>query len=1146
MNDRQTKLDFSRLGHFGRSSELSQLVKLCRRRPRPSESSSPTDSGDDSPLPNAVVIEAESGTGKSVLLNALCSELISSWSSTSSSSPPPQAAGCSDNIGHFCCRGKFEERTAASEPFDALRDAMDEILDDFIRQDQVLKDSGGSSSSSHAERLRNALGPDLGLLALVLPKLHTILSANEETKSIKLSKHSVPSINLENLSQLGWQFERLRFAFRSFVRYASKLKSVILILDDLHWCDPDSLQIILTLVQDKVPVQGQHNYDNRSNARSLGFIFVGASRPLAGYECLKSHLDKLPRNRLAIMTISSMSTEGIASICRSLLQMEGCDDRRTAIEELASCILELTGGNTFVVLQYLRLMEQKNLIQCSDGAEGWTWDLDNIRQAGGIIHETVTHVVADNIKKLEPSIKLALIVASAFGVSQFDLATIVHAAPVVEGQDGTEHMEFLSELSCDFHVAKGSMEGLSVHISKAVHDGLLIKDSTPGRYHFAHDRIREAAYSLLPEGEEGKEMHLAIGRQLRSWIETQGELGAIAYFSDEQLLLHAVKQLNMGKELMTDSWEKLDLADLCFNAAELAAQQSSFSSSMNYLQQGLECLPENAWKWHYDLTLKFKVALMRMQYSLVHLDDCMKTADEILLHTRGFQDTKGIYHTQMLCMLQQHRARKGMDLAISVLKTELNVKLPRRFILPRAIAGYIKIARRLRKTSDEEILAIPVTTDVERLQDIMDLFNRIVDLAFHEGTDDCVAYGILLGIAMMEFVFEYGLFASAFIPMAYFAQISFVFGDFASAERCFNFSELLIEAAKKNQNRNIAVVATRYGWGPKVFNTVGTTPLNTSIVPICKALNENWELGSLDWSFLDFFGYLRHLFCSGRTLALVADECSRCSEILCDYKQSLQWLNNAPLHQAILILIGDEANMDPTRLVGSHLTSDSHFDSGGNDTETRLARFQHHFYTMFLSYHFDDFEKAKQMIKLFPTDIWSSGIAFAVPFRVFYSGLVYAALCRTKSHKRLKYRRRAQAAFSQIDTWCSKGAVNCQYMRHILEAELIASSTRRKKDARAVLLLYDKAIEEAKKIQALHHIALANELAGNFAKTRGGSVAGEAKRYLTEASNFYEKWGATTKVQHLRKFQEDTGIPIVCSTTQQPQSSLSFAPEKAS
>ena len=189
---------------------------------------------------------------------------------------------------------------------------------------------------------------------------------------------------------------------------------------------------------------------------------------------------------------------------------------------------------------------------------------------------------------------------------------------------------------------------MSASLHSVVRSGL-VEEISPGHFKFSHDRVREAAYSLLPEGNARKALHLKIGRQLRTWMDTESELGT--NLSEESLLLHAAKQLNYGADLITDTWERLDVAELNFHAAEVAANKSSFFPSMEYLKHGISILGgcnHNPWKEHYGLMLKLSVALSRIQYCCGLHNESLQSANDVIMHSKTFVDRRNVYHTKLL------------------------------------------------------------------------------------------------------------------------------------------------------------------------------------------------------------------------------------------------------------------------------------------------------------------------------------------------------------------------------------------------------------------------------------------------------------------------------------------------------------------
>jgi hypothetical protein len=79
-------------------------------------------------------------------------------------------------------------------------------------------------------------------------------------------------------------------------------------------------------------------------------------------------------------------------------------------------------------------------------------------------------------------------------------------------------------------------------------------------YAFCHDRIREAAYALVPEDERAA-VHLRIGRLL---------LPTLAAGDASDRIFDIVNQLNRGANLVASSDERLQIAELNLTAARRA------------------------------------------------------------------------------------------------------------------------------------------------------------------------------------------------------------------------------------------------------------------------------------------------------------------------------------------------------------------------------------------------------------------------------------------------------------------------------------------------------------------------------------------------------------------------------------------------
>ena len=93
---------------------------------------------------------------------------------------------------------------------------------------------------------------------------------------------------------------------------------------------------------------------------------------------------------------------------------------------------------------------------------------------------------------------------------------------------------------------------------EAVRAGLVFREDSA--YKFLHDRIQQAAYSLIPD-EQRADVHLRIGRVLRSSL-TADELA--------EHLFDVANQFNRGAALLVDPDEKAQVATINLRAGRKA------------------------------------------------------------------------------------------------------------------------------------------------------------------------------------------------------------------------------------------------------------------------------------------------------------------------------------------------------------------------------------------------------------------------------------------------------------------------------------------------------------------------------------------------------------------------------------------------
>jgi predicted ATPase len=144
-----------------------------------------------------------------------------------------------------------------------------------------------------------------------------------------------------------------------------------------------------------------------------------------------------------------------------------------------------------------------------------------------------------------------------------------------------------------------SAEEMHGQLWEAIRAGLIFREEQS--YTFLHDRVQEAAYSLIPE-EARAEAHLQIGRLL---------VTRIAPEEREEAIFEIVNQLNRGASLITSQEEREKLAELNLIAGKRAKASSAYASALNYLAAGTTLLEEGCWERCYEFI--FALELHRAQ-----------------------------------------------------------------------------------------------------------------------------------------------------------------------------------------------------------------------------------------------------------------------------------------------------------------------------------------------------------------------------------------------------------------------------------------------------------------------------------------------------------------------------------------------------
>jgi predicted ATPase len=422
---------------YGRNAEEETLLEAYRRtRQVPSVST-------ENKCRNhqLVLISGSPGTGKTSLASTLRYKVVVK------------------DKGFFVS-GKFEQMVLGQEPYEVFASALTEYTNQFLE----------SSSQAQVEALRTAVkeavGPEAGLLTEIIPALERLLGPTEKPTRVYGTE----------------ALHRFRFVFCNLIRALSKCAPLVLVLDDLQWADCLSTELLRALLHTPkiaLLVIGVHRCNVQTTTLSENSPWQDVPGNITPFAASIQDLEREHTTVIDIVKIelNDLNVHDLTILLADLLLKKPEETRF-----LADVMCVQTDGNVFHALQLLRLLMDQGLLR-QDENEVWQWDDDKLSGRVGSEH-TIEDLVRQTIERLPRPLQEALKVASCMGDEIDD-----------------------SALDLVLLASTGK------YLEQAAGEGLLTFFPQFGGYRFAHDWIRQTAFEMIPKGERDA-YYLKIGRRL--------------------------------------------------------------------------------------------------------------------------------------------------------------------------------------------------------------------------------------------------------------------------------------------------------------------------------------------------------------------------------------------------------------------------------------------------------------------------------------------------------------------------------------------------------------------------------------------------------------------------------------------------------
>jgi len=877
--------------------------------------------------------------------------------------------------------------------------------------------------------ITDALGPNAALMTDLVPELKLIIG----------EPPPVPDLSPKAAQR------RFQSVLRRFIGvFARQGRPLVLLIEDLQWLDAATLDLLEELLV-------QPGLSHLMLIGSYRDNEVGAVHPfMRKLEAIKADGGKVTEIALAPLGIGHLQQ----------LTADALHGEPAPTASLAQLVHRKTGGNPYFFIQFLSSLADEGLLVFDQGEACWCWNLEHIRTKG------YTNNVVD------------LMVAK--------LARLPNEA-----------RQALQQLACLGNSAQAATLALILEMPRAQVLRVLepalraeLVECRADTYRFAHDRIQEAAYSRIAEGDRDG-MHLRVGRLLAKHMPAGKR---------DEAIFEIVNHLNRAIGLITSQAERDQLAGFNLTAGKRAKAATAYASALTYLAAGVSLVGDDGWERQRGLIFELRLHQSECEF----LTGSLVAADEhlALLAARAANAAEHAAVTCLridVCVTRDENAG-AVAVALQCLE-RLGIDWSPQPAQEEARREYERIWLLLAGRSIESLVDLPVMSDATSLA-IADVLAKLSAPAYYSSPN----LGCLVICRFVNLSLECGnADASAYAYACLGVIAGSGFGDYASSYRFGRLSHELVgkRGLRRDDARtSITFVGASLPW---------KQPIGDGREILLQALDAADQSGDPSGAAHGCSYLNTNMLAAGLPLEQVQDQAERGLA----FAQKAQYGAMVDGIHAQLGLVRTLRGLTPT----FGCLDDADFSE--ERIERRFAanpdlaiaecwywirKLQARFFAGEYGAAVDAAARAQQVL-------WASP-SFEVAEYHFYGALVRAACVGSATaNERQAYLDALAGHQQQLNTWAELCPHNFADRAALVSAEM-ARIEGRLLDAE---LLYEQAIRAAHSSGFVHNEALANELAARFHAARG--LEKIARVYAQDAHDAYVRWGAHGKARQIERYR---------------------------
>ena len=552
----------------------------------------------------------------------------------------------------------------------------------------------------------------------------------------------------------------------------------------------------------------------------------------------------------------------------------------------------ITQGNPFFNNQFLKSLYEEGLIAFNRETGSWQCDLAQVNLLA--LTDDVIELLVRQLQKLPAAAQEAIRLAACIGNS-FDLGTLSIVCQLPPAQ-----------LSADlWPVFQAGLIMSQNSVFKIYpedgHDTPYFFDTNAQVpiYRFLHDRVQQAAYSLIPAVQKPL-IHLRIAQLL---------LSNTPVTQQEEKLFDIVNHYNQGLDRLTNPTERQELARLNLRAGQKAKAATAFRAAWDYFTIARRLLPEDSWRHRYDFTLNLYESSVEAAYLSGNFEAMEALADVVHNEARTILDQVKVFEVKGQALAAQTKLMEAVNTGLRVLRS-LGVEFPEK-------PSRSDIDRALQETQSayrgmdiDNLVNLSLMSDPTKLA-AMRILASILPSAFLSTPE---LYGLCV-LKQVELSVRYGNTPAS--PFCYASYGLVLCGKVGDIEAGYQFGQLALRLlnqvdSKVWHNKTVSVV--------HAFVAHWKTHLRDTLLPLRSAFYGAMEAGDFQ-----FAGYSAILYCTYAYFAGIDKGLSEQKQEALSLCESISQLKQTTVLQYFQMLLQALHDLSKGRIAPEYL-KDTHYD----------------------------------------------------------------------------------------------------------------------------------------------------------------------------------------------------------------------------